>query len=178
MMCAIDVTPTLSTERLLLRGPVHSDAERLAALANDASVAKMTTSIPHPYDLADAEAFLDLSMTRDWDREPNFVIEHRNFGLVGGIGFKPGPNGRPELGYWLGRPFWNRGYATEACRSVLDWVRRDWRRKLVVAGHFADNPASGQVLCKAGFLYTGDVELRWSQAREGPVRTRMMIWLA
>jgi len=61
---------------------------------------------------------------------------------------------------------------------VLDWARRDWRRKLVVAGHFADNPASGAVLCKAGFLYTGDVEHPWSQARQGPVRTRMMVWLA
>ena len=176
MMCAIDVTPTLSTERLLLRGPMHSDTERLATLANDAGVAKMTTSMPHPYSFDDAEAYV--ARERDWDVEPNFVIEHRNFGLVGAIGFKPGPRGRPELGYWLGRPFWNRGYATEACRSVLDWVRRDWRRKLVVAGHFADNPASGQVLCKAGFLYTGDVEPRWSQAREGPVRTRMMVWLA
>lgn len=178
MMCAIDVTPTLSTERLLLRGPVQPDAERVAALANDAGVAKMTTSMPFPYTLADAQAFIDRALASDWDAEPGFVIEHRNFGLVGAIGFKPGANGRAELGYWLGRPFWNRGYATEACRAVLDWTRRDWRRKLVVAGHFADNPASGQVLCKAGFLYTGDVEPRWSRAREGPVRTRMMIWLA
>ncbi|CAN7470996.1 GNAT family N-acetyltransferase [Phenylobacterium sp. LjRoot225] len=177
-MCAIDVTPTLSTERLLLRGPVYSDAEQLAVLANDAGIARMTTSMPHPYTAADAEAHLAHSATRDWDREPGFLIEHPKFGLVGAIGFKPGARGRPELGYWLGRAFWNRGYATEACRAVLDWARRDWRRKLVVAGHFADNPASGAVLCKAGFLYTGDVELLWSQARQGPVRTRMMVWLA
>jgi len=178
MMCAIDVTPTLSTERLLLRGPVHADAERLAALANDISVAKMTTSMPHPYTVADAESYLARSVARDWNSEPGFIIEHRNFGVVGAIGFKPRGNGRPELGFWLGRAYWNRGYATEACRAVLDWTRRDWRRKLVVAGHFADNPASGQVLCKAGFLYTGDIEQPWSQAREGPVRTRMMVWLA
>ena len=178
MMCAIEVTPTLSTERLLLRGAVHADAEQIAELANDAAVASMTTAIPHPYALADAERFVAHSQAQDWDREPSFVIEHRSFGVVGGIGFRPGPNGRPELGYWLGRPFWNRGYATEAARAALDWARRDWRRKLVVAGHFADNPASGQVLVKAGFLYTGDVELRWSQARNGPVRSRMMVWLA
>jgi RimJ/RimL family protein N-acetyltransferase len=178
MMCAIQVTPTLSTERLLLRGPVHSDVERLAQLANDAAVARMTTSFPHPYSAADAEDYVERCAGLDWDEEPHFVIEHRNFGVVGGLGFKPRANGRPELGYWLGRSFWNRGYATEACRAALDWARRDWRRKLVVAGHFADNPASGQVLCKAGFLYTGDVELLWSRAREGPVRARMMVWLA
>jgi RimJ/RimL family protein N-acetyltransferase len=178
MMCAIDVTPTLSTERLLLRGAVHADAERVAELANDAGVATMTTSMPFPYGPDDAQTFVAKSNACDWNLEPGFVIEHRNFGVVGAISFKTTANGRPELGYWLGRAFWNRGYATEACRAVLDWARRDWRRKLVVAGHFADNPASGQVLCKAGFLYTGDVEPRWSRAREGPVRTRMMVWLA
>jgi len=178
MMCAIDVTPTLSTERLLLRGPVHADAERLAQLAGDAGVAKMTTSMPHPYTLADAEGFIARCAAADWADEAHFVIEHHNFGVVGGLDFKPRPNGRSELGYWLGRPFWNRGYATEATRAALDWARRDWRRRLVVAGHFVDNPASGQVLVKAGFLYTGDVEHLWSNARQGPVRTRMMVWLA
>jgi RimJ/RimL family protein N-acetyltransferase len=178
MMCAIEVTPTLSTERLLLRGVVNADAERVAELANDRQVAEMTTAMPHPYTLAEAERWLARCRALDWEREAHFVIEHRSFGVVGGLGFKPGPNGRPEIGCWLGRPFWNRGYATEACRAALQWARRDWRKTLVVAGHFADNPASGQVLCKAGFLYTGDVELRWSQAREGPVRTRMMVWLA
>jgi RimJ/RimL family protein N-acetyltransferase len=178
MTCAIEVTPTLTTERLMLRGPVVSDAERMAELASDRGVAEMTTNIPHPYGLADAEGFIAKVSGPAWDREPSFVIEHRHFGVVGGIGFRLLPGGRPELGYWLGRPFWNRGYATEAARAALDWVRRDWRKKVVVAGHFADNPASGQVLCKAGFLYTGDVELRWSQARQGPVRTRMMVWLA
>ena len=65
-----------------------------------------------------------------------------------------------------------------AVRAALGWVKRDWRKRLVVAGHFADNPASGQVLCKAGFLYTGDVEPRASRARGDEVPTRMMIWLA
>ena len=86
---------------------------------------------------------------------------------------------RAEIGYCLGRPYWNRGYATEAVRGALKWVKRDWRKKVVVAGHFADNPASGQVLCKAGFLYTGDVERRCSVARgRDDVPTRMMVWLA
>jgi RimJ/RimL family protein N-acetyltransferase len=176
MMCAIEVTPTLATERLLLRGAVRQDAEPLAKLANDYSVAAMTSSMPHPYTPEHAEAFV--GRPRDWAREPSFVIEHRNFGVVGGLGFRPGASGRPELGYWLGREFWNRGYATEAVRAALDWARREWRRRVVVAGHFVDNPASGQVLCKAGFLYTGDVEPRWSQARNRPVHSRMMVWLA
>jgi RimJ/RimL family protein N-acetyltransferase len=178
MMCMIDVTPTLATERLLLRGVVHSDAGRMTELANDAQIARMTASMPYPYGLADAEDWIARCRDLDWGQEAFFVIEHRNFGMVGGIGFRPNAKGRTEIGYWLGRPFWNRGYATEAARAALDWARRDWRKKLVVAGHFADNPASGEVLCKAGFLYTGDVEPRWSQARGAPAKARLMVWLA
>ena len=176
-MCAIEVTPVVSTERLILRGPVRNDAAALAHLLNDLNVAGMTSMIPHPYGMADAEAWIDGAMKNDWRHEANFVIEHHNFGVVGGLGFKPGD--RPELGYWIGRPYWNRGYATEAARGAMKWVKREWRKPVIVSGHFADNPASGQVLCKAGFLYTGDVEPRASVARgRDDVPTRMMVWLA
>lgn len=178
-MCAIEVTPVVSTERLILRGPVKTDAAALAYLLNDINVAGMTSQIPYPYGMAEAEDWLAGSCRCDFVQTADFMIEHRNFGVVGGLSFMPGPNGRPELGYWIGRPYWNRGYATEAVRGAMKWARRDWRRKVVVAGHFADNPASGQVLTKAGFLYTGDVELRESRARgRAEVPTRQMVWLA
>jgi RimJ/RimL family protein N-acetyltransferase len=181
-MCAVEVTPVVSTERLILRGPVVTDAPAIAGLVNDRNVAGMTSMIPHPYGVADAEAFISRAQAIDWGRDANWVIEHQAFGVVGGLGFKggaPETMGRPELGYWLGRPFWNRGYATEAVRGALKWLKRDWRKNVVVAGHFADNPASGQVLCKAGFLYTGDIEQRPCTARSGrAVPTRMMVWLA
>jgi RimJ/RimL family protein N-acetyltransferase len=178
MMCAIEVTPVLATERLVLRGPVPTDAAPLTKLAADINVAGQTVSVPHPYTRADAEAAVSHGMGLDWDQEAEFAIEHRHFGLVGMLGFRAGRTGRPELACWIGRPYWNRGYATEAVRASLKWVKRDWRKRLVVAGHFADNPASGQVLCKAGFLYTGDVEMKPSAARGRPVPTRMMVWLA
>jgi RimJ/RimL family protein N-acetyltransferase len=176
-MCAVEVTPVVATERLILRGPVASDAPAIATYCADLGVAAMTGEIPHPYALADAEAWIARKQATDWDREAAWAIEHAVFGVVGVVGLMPGE--RPEIGYWLGRPFWNRGYATEAVRGALKWVKRDWRRNVVVAGHFADNPASGQVLCKAGFLYTGDIERRPSVARgRDDVPTRMMVWLA
>lgn len=178
-MCAIDITPTVSTERLLLRGLTANDAARLTALAGDIGVAGMVSSIPHPYGAADAEAWLAKMARADWDRDAVFGVEHHAHGLVGTIGVAHRHGSRPELGYWIGRPFWGRGYATEAAKAVLGWVKRDWRKRVVTAGHFADNPASGAVLCKAGFLYTGDVELRPCLARGGQkVPTRMMVWLA
>ena len=177
-MCTIEVTPVIATERLVLRGPVRADARAIANLAGDPGVAGQTVCVPHPYSHDDAEAAVERAYRLDWEREAEFAIEHRNFGVVGMLGFKVRELGRPELGCWIGRPFWNRGYATEAVRGALKWVRRDWRKRLVVAGHFADNPASGQVLCKAGFLYTGDVHLKPSRARGREVPTRMMVWLA
>lgn len=177
-MCAIEVTPVLTTERLILRGPVRGDASAMARLAGDINVAGQTCVLPHPFTEADAEGAVERAQRLDWSRDAKFAIEHRNFGVVGMLGLKTNAVGRPELGCWIGRPFWNRGYATEAVRAALTWVKRDWRKRLVVAGHFADNAASGQVLCKAGFLYTGDVELRPSRARGCEVPTRMMVWLA
>ena len=178
-MCAVDVTTVVSTERLILRGPVATDAPAVAAVASDLGVAGMTTSMPHPYGEADAQAWIVHAQNGDWARDAMFVIEHRAFGVVGLLGFDHGRGPRAKIGYALGRRYWNRGYATEAVRAGLKWVKRDWRKSVVVAGHFADNPASGQVLCKAGFLYTGDVELRSSKARgRDDVPTRMMVWLA
>ena len=176
-MCAIETTPAIGTERLVLRAPVKSDADELCQLANDLGVAGMLSTMPYPYRPADADAFLGKPV--NWRREPRFAIEHRHFGLIGGLGFDEKAPGRLEVGYWLGRPFWGRGYATEALGAALRWAKADWRRNVVWAGHFADNAASGGVLVKAGFLYTGDVEPRPCAARgDAQVPTRMMVWLA
>jgi RimJ/RimL family protein N-acetyltransferase len=177
-MCALDVRPAIGTERLILRGVGRSDAAAIAELANDLGVVGNTSQMPYPYRQADAEAFVAGCERADPRTEATFAIEHRAFGFMGILAFDRNAAGRPEVGYWLGRPFWNRGYATEALTAALRWAKFDWRKNVVWAGHFADNRASGQVLCKAGFLYTGDVEWRMSVARAEPVPTRMMVWLA
>jgi RimJ/RimL family protein N-acetyltransferase len=177
-MCAVDVRPAIGTERLILRGVTRADAPAIAELANDLGVAGNTTVLPYPYRTGDAEAFVACAERADPRKAAAFAIEHRQFGLIGMLGFQEKEPRRAEAAYWLGRPFWNRGYATEALTAALRWVKFDWRRNVVWAGHFADNRASGQVLVKAGFLYTGDVEWRMSTARAEPVPTRMMVWLA
>jgi RimJ/RimL family protein N-acetyltransferase len=177
-MCAIQVTPTLSTDRLLLRGLVIGDAGPIARLAGEPALAGMTPDVPHPYGIEDAEVFVEKAMTADWSREATFALEHRDHGLVGLMGLKTRVDDRAEAHGWVGKAFQNRGYGAEALRATLAWARRDWRKRAVWAGHFSDSPASGRALCKAGFLYTGDVELRASRARLQPAPTRMMVWLA
>ena len=167
---------TLETARLRLRPAKAGDAPRITSLINDPDVARMSTRIPHPYALEDAESFLARCEAED---EKVFAIDYADDGLVGVSGFHDTGRLGPEVGYWLGRPYWGKGLATEATQAALVWAAKSWGRRCVVSSHFADNPASGAVLIKAGFLYTGEVRQRPSIARGGrPAPTRMMVWLA
>jgi RimJ/RimL family protein N-acetyltransferase len=177
-MCVIDDHPRLETRRLVLRAPETPDAARIAELAGAWDIARMTTRMPHPYGPRDAQAFLAAVHAQDPRRDNTFLIEHEREGPVGMVGLFHDTAPWPELGYWIGKPFWGRGLATEAVEAALDWTARRWKKRAVIAGHFADNPASGRVLDKAGFLYTGEVVRKFSRARGEPAATRMMVWLA
>ncbi|HLK24114.1 MAG TPA: GNAT family N-acetyltransferase [Caulobacteraceae bacterium] len=175
----IQAIEAITTPRLSLREPRAADAAPLAELANDFDVARMTTSMPHPYTRADADEFLARMAARDRAREAIFAIEDARAGLVGVLGFHPKADAAaPELGYWIGRPHWGQGLATEAARAALRWADREWGKRWTIAGHFADNPASGRVLTKIGFLYTGVVSPLFSRARGAVAATRMMVRLA
>lgn len=177
-MCVIENFPAVETRRLALRSPGARDIARLSELANDAAIARMTLRLPHPYALSDAEAFVAQVDSQNPERSRTFVIEHEDHGTVGVIGLFEADDPAPEVGYWIGRPFWGRGYATEALEGALGWAGREWKRRALTSGHFTDNPASGRVLEKAGFLYTGEVRSGFSRARGEPVSTRRMVWLA
>ena len=176
-MCAIQFEAVIETQRLRLRRPRMTDAPRMAKLLNDRELASMTSSIPHPYGLEDAETYLAHVDMADPDDLALFVIDHPEQGPIGVVGFDS-ENGAPEMGCWIGRPFWGCGFATEAAKGALVWAHRDWKRRYVLARHFSDNPASASVLCKTGFLYTGEVKLSPSAARGEAVPSRMMVWLA
>ena len=177
-MCVIDRAPDIQTERLRLRRPQEHDIPAVTKLAGDYAICSMTTRMPYPYGLADAESFITRMELADLEREIAFVIDHPREGAVGMIGLHPAGGLGPEIGYWIGRPYWGRGIATEAASAALAWAKTDWGRRVVVSGHFADNPASGRVLEKAGFLYTGEIQPRRSAARAAIAPTRMMVWLA
>ena len=168
---------TIAATRLRLRPLAPDDAARLAALADDLDVARQTAALPHPYTLDDARSFI--AAQGDPPRGAvNFAVELAGEGLIGVMGFRPEPGSPwPEFGYWLGRPYWGAGLATEAAAAALAWAHGRGRRA-VTAGHFTDNPASGRVLEKAGFLYTGVRRPDRSLARAEPSEAREMVWLA
>jgi RimJ/RimL family protein N-acetyltransferase len=141
----------LRTERLVLRAPRHSDVAAIAALASDRRVAINTARIPHPYDEADAERFIASVNRRDG--EACFVMTF-NERLIGACSIDPREDA-PELGYWLGAPYWGRGFATEAARALIDHAFGDLEHEALQAGARVSNPASRRVLEKCAFQWTG-----------------------
>ena len=160
------------TEHLLLRPGWAEDAPALAAaIADEASVRNLATA-PWPYALRDAEAFL--AAPRD-PVLPSFLIYERTGGdpmLVGACGLGRRPSGAVELGYWIAREHWNRGFATEAGLALLAIAEALGLSRLE-ASYFIDNPASGRVLEKLGFLATGIAAPRYSCARGDEAMARL-----
>ena len=153
------------TERLLLRPGWIEDAPALHRAIADERVVRNLALAPWPYALADAEAFLARERPA---QTPSLLIFRRGGAapqLIGGIGLGPMPEGGIELGYWLARPHWGQGYATEAGRAAIAMARHSLRLRRLHSGHFVDNPASGRVLAKLGFRDSGDTAARNSAGR-------------
>lgn len=152
------------TERLLLRPGWPEDAAALTAAIADEGIVRNLARAPWPYGEDDARAFL-----AGWADAPlpRFVMVQRTAAqprLIGCIGMDRMEDGETELGYWIARPFWGLGYATEAGRHMIDLACTLGIRRLT-AGHFTDNPASGSVLRKLGFRPTGRIVERMSKGR-------------
>ncbi|MDX2235315.1 MAG: GNAT family N-acetyltransferase [Hyphomonadaceae bacterium] len=164
----------IRTERLILRPPAGADATRVGVLCRDPAVARMVTMMPFPQpDIAVEGFLLIMEARRRLGTDRVFALDLPGEGVIGVAGAHARGEEGVEIGYWLGRPFWGQGLATEAARAVTD-VARALERGPVVAGHFTDNPASGRVLEKAGFVYTGEVTPRFSLARKEKADVRMM----
>ena len=146
-------TPVLETERLVLRAPRLEDAMAVATLANDRRVAENALHIPHPYSLADAQAFIAGANAGDFGTV--FLIAARSGAVLGACGLAASDSEAPEIGYWLGVPHWGTGYATEAARALIDHAFGDLDHEALLGGARVSNPASRRVLEKCGFQWTG-----------------------
>ena len=144
--------PVLETKRLALRAARLEDAKAVAALANDRRIAENTARIPYPYKLADAEQFIAGASKKG---EAAYLVTLRDGTIVGACGLMFREDDAPEIGYWLGVPYWNKGYATEALHALIDYAFTDLTHDAVQAGARVTNPASRRVLEKCGFQWTG-----------------------
>ena len=158
------------TARLLLRPGWAEDAPALAAAIGDERIVRNLATAPWPYRLRDAEAY----QPRD-PLLPSFLIFERTDAeprLLGSCGLGRRPSDAVEMGYWVARRYWGRGFATEASRALLD-IARTLRLPRLQASHFIDNPASGRVLEKLGFEPVGITAPRLSCARGADAPARL-----
>lgn len=161
------------TPRLLLRPGFPEDAPALAQTIGEESIVRNLSTAPWPCDVRDAEAFL--ASLRD-PVLPSFLIFERTNGapnLVGSCGLGRRPSGAVELGYWIARAYWSRGFATEAAGALIDIARMLGLEQLE-GSHFVDNPASARVLEKLGFEPAGITVPRSSCARGAEAPARLM----
>jgi [ribosomal protein S5]-alanine N-acetyltransferase len=151
------IQPVLTTARLVLRPFTVADAPLVQRYAGDALIADTTLNIPHPYLDGVAEGWI-ASQPGAWERRRAvvFAVTPADEPLVGAIALELAlEHRRGELGYWIGVPFWGRGYATEAVRAVLRFGFETLSLDRIHAAYLARNPASGRVLAGTGFRPEG-----------------------
>ena len=149
----------LQTERIILRPWRDSDAEALFKYASDPEVGPRAGWPPHK----SVEESLEIIHTV-FNNDTNWAIELKATGeAIGAIGYLPASEselpareGEPLVGYWVGRPYWNQGICTEALEIMLEHIRKTTNIKSLISSHYYDNPASGRVMEKCGFVPTGE----------------------
>jgi len=147
----------LETRRLWLRWPRLADVQAIVRLAGEKAVAEMTALIPHPYSEEDAERFVFQARCANADGAGltlAVTLKGKPNAAIGMVGISPDPDGGvPHLGYWLGRPSWGQGYATEAARALVDAFFAYTPALELTASARVVNPASRRVLEKCGFAF-------------------------
>ena len=149
----------IKTERLLLRPPTVQDLERCADLLGDYEVAKMLARVPHPYDLKLGRSYLSRA-AESWLKHQDaeelvFQIDHEGQ-MIGGLSFKE-LRETPEIGYWLGRPYWGKGFMSEAVEAAIAWLFQNTHHTRIASEVMTENPASLNVMEKLGFREVGEI---------------------
>jgi RimJ/RimL family protein N-acetyltransferase len=159
--------PTLYAERLILRPHSFWDADDLQRLISDRDIASTTLNIPHPYTLEDAIEFISQREEKyEATGSPQFAVTHKDGYFIGGIGLDVNKeHENAELGYWIGKPYWGKGYCTEAARAVVKYGFEVVGLNRIHATHMTRNPASGRVMQKIGMIHEG--RLRQDRKRWG-----------
>lgn len=152
------IQPTLETDRLRLRPFTLADAPAVQRLAGERAIADTTLNVPHPYEAGMAEQWISTHQAQYDQRQAVAfaIVLKAGDKLVGAISLSISQEyERAEMGYWIGKPYWNQGYATEAARALLRYGFAELGLNRIYASYLARNPASGRVMEKIGMSYEG-----------------------
>ncbi|NHQ87234.1 GNAT family N-acetyltransferase [Iodobacter sp. HSC-16F04] len=164
--------PTLETPRLILSPFSFDDAPAVQSLASDFAIADTTLTIPHPYTDGAAASWIASSASL-WLVQQTLALAIRrkeDGALLGAISlFDILPEHRAELGYWIGKPFWGKGYASEAGHAILEFGFNELKLQRIYAEHLTRNPASGRVMEKIGLKQEGILRqhaMKWGKLED------------
>jgi ribosomal-protein-alanine N-acetyltransferase len=152
------VPSRIITKRLLLDAVTESDTKKIVELAGDFDVARGTLGIPHPYGHSDAESWIrGIPEEEQGGKSVTWAIRRiENSDMIGCVTlFVFAKHGRAEIGFWVGRPEWGKGIATEAARAVIGFGFSNFALRRIDGSHFEWNAASSRVLTKLGFVQEG-----------------------
>lgn len=159
----------IKTDRLILRPFTLEDASHVQALAGNRRVSEMTANIPYPYQDGMAESWI-----KEHQRQMKqgsalvYAITLGDSGeLAGAISLTEITRNDANLGYWLGVPYWGKGYCTEAVRPFITFCFTELKLPMIYARHLIENKASGKVIQKCGFLFIKEL----STSLQGKSRT-------
>jgi ribosomal-protein-alanine N-acetyltransferase len=150
--------PVIETERLVLRPYSLTDAPDVKRMCGDPAIAATTLAIPHPYPDGAAEQWISTHAEsfRQGTEVTLAITLKPAQPVIGSVALSVNRNHqRGELGYMFAREHWNRGYCTEACRTLVDYGFRVLGLNRIQAMHFPRNPASGRVMQKLGMTREG-----------------------
>ena len=147
--------PTLETERLILNRPTENDlGDLILHLNSDNVFSENTLNIPFPYQNENAEFWIHELVNKGFEEKKNFTFairEKENPKLIGAIGIHLDKvHLKAEIGYWIGKEFWNKGFVTEAVREIIRFGFQDLGLNKIYATHFPHNPASGKIMQNCG----------------------------
>ena len=160
---------TIETERLILRKLNQTDTERIEKLAGDYDVAKTTLNIPHPYPRGGAVDFIEKVLHAEKNETIIIyaIIDKESGLLIGLININLTlAHERGELGYWIGKPYWRKGYGTEAATAIVSLGFGKLHLNKIFARAVITNPGSWRIMEKIGMTHEGTLkqhETRWGE---------------
>ena len=154
-----EIATEVEGERILLRKLRAGDAEDIYRQIKSRDVARWTLALPHPYPEDGAIKHIR-QQQRLWRQKRAFsfaIVLKKSGKLIGGTGLQrvDFKHGCGELGYWLAKPYWNKGLATDACQLLLQFGFEELKLHRIYAMALEANKASCRVLEKCGFVREG-----------------------
>lgn len=160
--------PELITDRLLLRSFKNEDAKLVQELAGNYNVSKTTLNIPHPYENGMAENWIKTHF-KNWKQMSRItyaITNNKTNQLIGAVSLVEIKGTQAKLGYWIGEPYWGKGYCTEATKALIQFSFTKLGIKNIIAEHLSSNIASGKVMKKSGMVH---ITIKKEKDREGNI---------